>query len=284
MMDENQNRGKFRAMKAMTPQRDLAVSPVVGVMLMLVVVIIIAAVVSGFAGSLVKGTVAAPTLSMDVKIQNTGYYATSFFKATVNSVDAPIRTSDLRIVTTWNRQNNYGNVISGGAVITPGQNNFNVTYAPEGNNNAQWTMVCPQGDGPGVGYNGTETANGLPYEGTGAQSEADIGTKVTNYSWFGNYALQAGTVMYAQPFGATYNGGNFSVGYGLNTKYAYVNGTDSTNGATYTQTSSSDEMQAVLGSNWNVLRPGDIVNVKIVHIPSGKIIWQADVPVEGSVV
>ena len=134
---------------------------------------------------------------------------------------------------------------------------------------------------------GAETANGLPYEGTGATSESDIGTMagVTNYSWFGNYALQAGTVMYAQPFGGSYNGGNYTVGYGLSTKYVYVNGTDSSNGgATYSQTSSSDEMQAVLGSNWNVLRPGDIVNVKVIHIPSGKTIWQGDVPVEGSVV
>ena len=53
---------------------DEAISPVVGVMLMLVVTIIIAAVVSGSAGNLVAASSQkAPTLSMDVKILNTGY-------------------------------------------------------------------------------------------------------------------------------------------------------------------------------------------------------------------
>ncbi|MDD1686696.1 type IV pilin N-terminal domain-containing protein [Methanoregula sp.] len=45
-----------------------AVSPVVGVMLMLVVTIIIAAVVSAFAGGLGSGTKATPSAAMDVKI------------------------------------------------------------------------------------------------------------------------------------------------------------------------------------------------------------------------
>ncbi len=57
-----------------------AVSPVVGVMLMLVVTIIIAAVVSGFAGGLIGGSnQKTPTLVMDVKITNTGNAATSSF-------------------------------------------------------------------------------------------------------------------------------------------------------------------------------------------------------------
>jgi archaeal type IV pilus assembly protein PilA len=50
-----------------------AVSPVVGVMLMLVVVIIIAAVVSGFAGGLVQGNKMAP----QAKIQGTCYVNSS---------------------------------------------------------------------------------------------------------------------------------------------------------------------------------------------------------------
>ena len=41
---------------------DSAVSPVIGVMLMLVVTIIIAAVVSSFAGGLVSGQQAAPSM------------------------------------------------------------------------------------------------------------------------------------------------------------------------------------------------------------------------------
>ncbi len=270
--------------------RDTAVSPVVAVMLMLVVVIIIAAVVSGFAGGLVKGTQSAPQLVMDVNIANNGYYATSYFKAEVTSVSAPIKTSDLKIVTSWsNTKNQSGTVTRGGSVITPGVTNFNVTYITESGQllpTVPWQMVCPQGDGPGVGYNGTETANGLPYEGTGATDQSSIGTIVTNYSWFGNYNLQAGTVMYAQPFGAKYDGTNFSVGYvtpSKKTGFTYTYGTDTINGAVF-NTGSTDEMQAVLGQNWNILRPGDIVNVKVIHIPSGRTIWQGDVPVEGSII
>jgi FlaG/FlaF family flagellin (archaellin) len=44
----------------MRPQNEQAVSPVVGVMLMLIVVIIIAAIVSGYAGSLVSSNNKAP--------------------------------------------------------------------------------------------------------------------------------------------------------------------------------------------------------------------------------
>ncbi len=52
----------------MIQRKEDAVSPVVGVMLMLVVTIIIAAVVSGFAGGLAGGAKIAPTTSIDVNI------------------------------------------------------------------------------------------------------------------------------------------------------------------------------------------------------------------------
>ena len=50
--------------------RDAAVSPVIGVMLMLVVTIIIAAVVSSFAGSLAGGTDKAPQMAISGKLVN----------------------------------------------------------------------------------------------------------------------------------------------------------------------------------------------------------------------
>ncbi len=52
----------------MKQRREDAVSPVVGVMLMLVVTIIIAAVVSGFAGGLASGTDKAPQAAFEAKI------------------------------------------------------------------------------------------------------------------------------------------------------------------------------------------------------------------------
>ncbi|MGA9085379.1 MAG: type IV pilin [Methanoregula sp.] len=278
----------------MRQQNENAVSPVVGVMLMLVVVIIIAAVVSGFAGGLVKTTPVAPQLTLDVHIINSGYYPTSYFKATVTGVSAPIRTNDLKIITSWSKTVNPGQVVTGGATITPGVTNFNVSYVTEPNSYdgstqsptspPSWQCVCPQGDGPGVGMNGTEVSNGTPYEGLGATGMSSIGTiGITNFTWFGNYNLEAGTVMFAQPFGAApYTGSNFSVGYGLKTQYSYFYGTDTANGAVLSS-ASVDQMQAVLGPNWYVLRPGDVVNMKIIHIPSGKTIWQGSIPLEGSV-
>jgi len=40
-------------------------------------------------------------------------------------------------------------------------------------------------------------------------------------------------------------------------------------------------MMGVLGANWNYLRSGDTVNVKIIYTPTGKTIVNKDVIVEG---
>ena len=42
-----------------------------------------------------------------------------------------------------------------------------------------------------------------------------------------------------------------------------------------------DAMQGLLGTNWNILRNGDIVHVKVIDVPIGKTIWQNDVVVGG---
>ena len=81
----------------MTLNAEKAVSPVVGVMLMLVVVIIIAAVVSAFSGGLVGSHQNAPHLSMNVQIANSGFYTTSFFSAEVTGVDGAISTNNLKL-------------------------------------------------------------------------------------------------------------------------------------------------------------------------------------------
>ncbi len=67
-------------MKQHVIKRDDAVSPVVGVMLMLVVTIIIAAVVSGFAGGLVGSTQKAPQASVS---------AVDFVIKDVRAIDVP---------------------------------------------------------------------------------------------------------------------------------------------------------------------------------------------------
>jgi FlaG/FlaF family flagellin (archaellin) len=41
-------------------------------------------------------------------------------------------------------------------------------------------------------------------------------------------------------------------------------------------------MMGILGSNWNVLRSGDTVNVKIIWVPTGQTIVNQDVTVKGA--
>lgn len=199
---------------------DEAVSPVVGVMLMLVVTIVIAAVVSGFAGGLVGGSSRAPSLTMDVKITNTGYYIGSGFTATVMSVSEPIATNNLKIVTSWTTRNgNTGITQTGGNTSQPLVTNVG-------------TSVAPYGFGPGVlGTQNLDTPSAQPNQ------------------YFGNYTLEQGTGLVAEAS---------STGYG---------------------TSTIDPATAVLGANWWNMNTGDTVTVTVIHVPTGKVIFQKDVVV-----
>ncbi|ABS56888.1 hypothetical protein Mboo_2374 [Methanoregula boonei 6A8] len=270
---------------------DWAVSPVVGVMLMLVVTIIIAAVVSGFSGGLIGGNnQKAPTLDMDISIANNGYWSGSHFSAKVIGVESGISTQNLKIVTLWSKTLSNGTQVTGGATILPGTTNTNLTYQPcTFMEYGVWQFNSPLGYGTGV--NGTS----WPWQPYDPPAGATLGSSYnlapgdsrgSAQQWFGNYNLVSGTTMYAEPFGqgegpvGDQAGTAFPVGYGINTApYSYSYGGD---GATYNfQPGETDEMMAVLGSNWNVLMPGDTVSVRVIHIPTGKTILQKNVIVEG---
>jgi archaeal type IV pilus assembly protein PilA len=247
---------------------DEAVSPVVGVMLMLVVTIIIAAVVSGFAGGLMGGNnQKAPTLAMDVKVSNTGTWVGSGFSATVTSVSEPILTKNIKIVTSWTTtmkdNTSYQSVANGAAFVGgntayPLSANANYTVPASGGTGGLKQMIAPFGSGPGVGATINPTAPIAEQQ-------------------FGNYTLVQGTGLYAFPFGTTSGkaiggstGASAYEGYGVATPYSY-----NTTGAFYV----SDPTQAVLGSGWENLRSGDTVNLRVVHIPSGKVILNKDIVV-----
>lgn len=245
----------------MKPSNQQAVSPVVGVMLMLVVVIIIAAVVSGFAGGLIgKGSGNAPTLTMDVKVINTGSFAGSGFFATVTGVSEPIPTKELRIVTSWTAANKTM-PLSGGNTTLPGSPNIDALFDPTAPiSNGRY--VAPFGNGPGVG-NGTETLGGV-------DTRRDLSSLVQQ---FGNYSLMTGTTMSAQPCGAVDGdsiGGATAAkdGYGVDRRFMYSSGGPWL-----------DATSAVLGPHWEKLRIGDTVNIRVIHIPTGKVIFNKDVMV-----
>ena len=244
-----------------------AVSPVVGVMLMLVVTIIIAAVVSGFAGGLVGGTSQkAPLLTLDVKISNTGTYVGSGFSATVTSVSDPISSKDIKIATSWRVTDSSGDITSGGDTSTPLVANVNSPEIGDGDSITPLIKSnAPYGYGPGVNSS------------SGAQSLTNPFDKPDQQ--FGNYSLIQGTGLVAFAYGSnskkavgSSTGMSDDGGYGVVTNYEYITGGSFTSDAT-------DAATAVLGDNWEKLRVGDTVNVKVIHIPTGKVIFEKDVAV-----
>ena len=236
-----------------------AVSPVVGVMLMLVVVIIIAAVVSGFAGGLIgTSNVNTPTLTMDVNVYNTGSFAGSGFFATVTGVSEPILTKNLKIVTSWTAANG-GTPLPGGSTTVPGgKSNIEVLFDPTVTFSGGY--FAPFGNGPGINAS------------IGLSSGSEWRAFSSPRQQFGNYTLVPGTTMSAQPCGAA-DGDSIggvtpaSGGYGIGGRYHY------------TSSGLKDAATAVLGANWEKLRAGDKVNVKVIHVPTGKVIFDKTVPV-----
>jgi len=253
------------------------VSPIIGVMLMLVVTIIIAAVVSGFAGGLIGGQQKSPTLSMDVKVSNTGNYIGSGLTANVLGVSQPINSADTKFVTTWTTTMKIntsadlsstqaaipnGNILTGGNTALP--NSANINLNPGMGAGLVTTAVAPFAIGTGITNtnptNSFKTAN--------------------NASWFGHYTLQPGVNLFVYPFGSSSGmalggapGAANAGGYNGYTPYAYTNGGNFVSGSTV------DPTIAVLGGGWEQLRAGDTVHVKVVYIPTGATIFSKDVSV-----
>jgi FlaG/FlaF family flagellin (archaellin) len=85
-------------------KRDDAVSPVVGVMLMLVVTIIIAAIVSSFAGGLGDSSATAPAATLAIKM----FAGPNERNVTIEHLGGdPLATKDLKIVSTYTVPNKW---------------------------------------------------------------------------------------------------------------------------------------------------------------------------------
>ncbi|MDD1686440.1 MAG: type IV pilin [Methanoregula sp.] len=285
---------------------------------MLAVVVIIAAIVSAFGGGLVGGNnQKAPTLNMDVKIINSGSYRSTELSAIVNGLSEPIPTKDLKIITSWTttiKQNYYiddddyrepsvagvgcivnlpnGTVYHGGAEVIPGITNSCTGRTP--------CSVAPYGFGPGV--ENTSTSD-LATGSTGGAVVPAFNWQAFTVTHFGNYSLQQGTVMMAEAGGRCLNwpttggipdsydmGGYGSLAGSKTNPYTYVSGNFYrlyTGSKTNPQEILADNgeidgMQALLGCGWENLRAGDIVNMKIVHVPSGKTIFDKNIVVSST--
>jgi archaeal type IV pilus assembly protein PilA len=233
-------------MNARTKTRDSAVSPVVGVMLMLVVTIIIAAVVSAFAGGMGKTTDKAPTVAMECRIANGGTWGSSEFDCAVQGTSDAVPTRDLKIITSWTARDGT----KGGATVTGPNSTLPNTRT---HSSGGGSYHSPLGFGPGVG-NTTSTGSYTPDQS------------------YGNYSLIAGTHMHNVPYGYTPAYGGYGVSVDKQYNYTF--------GSSY-QAGDVDALQAILGNNWDKLRAGDVVKLRMFHIPSGKVIYEKDVTVGG---
>lgn len=221
-------------------ERESAVSPVVGVMLMLVVTIIIAATVSAFAGGLVGTSDKAPQAAFDVKINVIDHsWGADRTMAITHLGGDPIDTSRTKLITTWtNRTNpsivNYRETTALPFNKTPqdyhhGYVNLSLAEANVNNDNAIYHepyLVIP-GD--------------LPADGNGEEVSL----------WFGNFILHPGDVMKVQ--------GSITV-----TDYGWYNSQ-----ANYEKNSAIKNALMLSGK--------DVVNVKLVDIPTGQIIYDKDI-------
>lgn len=161
-----------------------AVSPVVGVMLMLVVTIIIAAVVSGFAGGLAGGKEKAPQVSLETHITLAeGWTPTEM---TIKHLGGdPINTKNVKLVTSWVNASGFYHVAS---TIAPTYNE-SVDEVYHGTSTSHYEISSLNTDY----YNGTYHE---PYLVVPGDMPADSSGKETSL-WFGNYILRAGDVIKA---------------------------------------------------------------------------------------
>lgn len=166
-------------------ERESAVSPVVGVMLMLVVTIIIAATVSAFAGGLVGTADKAPQAAFDIKIINTVQSWAIEPTMTITHLGGdPIDTSRIKIVTMWtNRTTNEVNYRETTALPFSSTPQVYDTY---GGATVNLSLAA-------VDVNSSSTKYHEPYyviPGEWPGSDPSL--------WFGNFILHPGDIMKAQ--------------------------------------------------------------------------------------
>lgn len=139
-------------------QQDAAVSPVIGVMLMLVVTIIIAALVTTFSSGFVGSTTAAPNTYLDVQIHALSGDTKDQYIMTIEHLGGePINTAELKITTYYSNDNFTGTAVQStrtAKTITPGD-----AYTNIGNTENPINVRVPYLADIGVGSPGDAAVN-----------------------------------------------------------------------------------------------------------------------------
>lgn len=150
--------------------KDSGVSPVVGVMLMLVVTIVVAAIIASFAGGLTSTSEKAPTSTLDVSL-----YRGNMKSAVIENIagDA-LETRDLLITVSYNIPVNYG----GTALAHGGEDIIHIIdggLAPSAENNLDTTLA------------------GYPYVIQTTNNDDVVSKRIKGQERFGEVALVSGS-------------------------------------------------------------------------------------------
>ncbi len=239
----------FRNALFETKERESAVSPVVGVMLMLVVTIIIAATVSAFAGGLVGTADKAPQAAFDVKINIAHQsWATERTMTFTHLGGDPIDTGRTKLVTSWT--NKTTKEVCYSEVTALPESTEEAEYNSKTHDTAKLNLVTAN-----CNYSSLDFDDGNTYDFKYQEPYFVLpGTNPTDHGagtslWYGNYILHPGDVMKVQM--SLYEDAYV---------HPYKCGKDN----------------AVI-KEYGLLSGKDVVNVKLIDIPTGQIIYDKDI-------
>ncbi len=227
-----------------------AVSPVVGVMLMLVVTIIIAAVVSAFSGSMATGKEKAPQASLETHIT----FGDSMMTGTSGPVfimkhlgGDPINTKNVKLLTSWVNATGVYNVQS--TVAPVWSDTTKETYYTKGAVTGESNYTISSLNTHYIAWGG-EVYYNVPYLVVAGQLPATGDPLKDTPLWFGNYIFKAGDVIKAD--------------------------TDNTVGGSV----AGQNLATPIIKYGHLLTKNDIVNVKLIDLQSGTTIYDKNVVVE----
>jgi FlaG/FlaF family flagellin (archaellin) len=180
-----------------------------------------------------------------------------------NNKETPTLAMDVKIVNSGNAADSgfFATVLSVSEPTSTKQLKLTTSWVATMNANSSYDSGTVLGSTPdGKAFAGGNTTAGnvtatdaVPYGfGPGVTGDVNLTTYTVNQS-FGNFTLMPGTGLIAEP-ASTYSG------------YSHISGSD---------------LEKVLGTGWEQLRPGDIVTVRVIYAPTGKAIFQKEVTVSG---
>ena len=244
---------------------DDAISPVIGVMLMLVVTVVIAAAVTIFATGVVGETEAAPVAVLDVEIFSNVFALDGVSHGTKNlrgpdlwithvSGDA-VDTKDIELRFSWEHD---------------GCTHYS-TYSADGlrdylsENTGKWIVSGNRWEAAGITSEGSRRYQALYVKTAKNPERTDYGSTYLNH-FFGDVVLKPGVKLTANteflPRGTTNTGSQFMDAIFNN----------------YEMTANSGK--PCTGGIMEHLEPGTAVDVMIVHLPSNKAIYDNTVVVQ----